>query len=140
MASIQLELDIEADAAQVWQVIGDWADGPVRMAPGFVVSSRVADDVRVVTFADGYIARERLVTRDDGARRIVYSLIGDAAPPEHDNAVIQVVPDGPGRCRFHWSRDVLPDEAAGALSAAMHQAAPIIKGALETAGRSGEPA
>lgn len=132
MASIRVELDIMADAAQVWQVIGDWADGPARMAPGHVVSSQTTDDVRVVTFANGFIARERLITRDDEARRIVYALVGDAAP-EHDNAVMQVVADGPGRCRLHWSRDVLPDEAAQPLGAAMREASPIIKRALESA-------
>jgi hypothetical protein len=132
MASIRIESEIAADAADVWQVIGDWADGPVRMAPGVVVSSVAADDVRVVTFADGFIARERLVTRDDETRRIVYSLIGETGP-EHDNAVMQIVPDGPGRCRFHWSRDVLPDEAAPPLSAAMYDATPIIKRTLESA-------
>ena len=132
MASIRIEFDIEADAAHVWQVIGDWADGPARMAPGHVLSSHADGDVRVVTFADGFIARERLVTRDDETHRIVYSLIGDTARPEHDNAVMQIVPDGPGRCRFHWSRDVLPDAAAPSLSAAMQEAAVIIKSALET--------
>jgi Polyketide cyclase / dehydrase and lipid transport len=131
MASIQVEFDIEADSARVWQVIGDWADGPVQMAPGFVVSSEAHGGVRVVTFADGFIARERLVSRDEPARRIAYSLIGDTARPEHDNAVMQVLTDGPQRCRFVWSRDVLPDDAAGPLRAAMQQAAPIIKGALE---------
>ena len=136
MASIRLEFDIDADAEQVWQVIGDWADGPVRMAPGHVVSSQAADNVRVVTFANGFIARERLITRDDETRRIVYSLIGDTAPPEHDNAVMEIVPDGPGHCRFRWSRDVLPDEVAQPLSEAMHEAAPIIKRALGSAGRS----
>lgn len=135
MASIHIEFDIEADAVQVWQVIGDWADGPVRMAPGHVVSSRAVDDVRVVTFADGFIARERLVTRDDEARRIVYSLIGDTAPPAHDNAVMHVEDRSPGHCRLHWSRDVLPDEAAQPLSAAMQEAAPLIRRALERAGR-----
>ena len=131
MTWIQIEFDIEADGARVWQVIGDWAAGPVRMAPGFVTSSEAADDVRVVTFADGFVARERLVSRDESARRIVYSLIGDGARPEHDNAVMQVVAAGPRRCRFLWSRDVLPDEAAGPLRAAMQEAAPIIKSALE---------
>ncbi len=28
MASIQIEFDVEADSSPVWQVIGDWADGP----------------------------------------------------------------------------------------------------------------
>ncbi|WP_454790100.1 SRPBCC family protein [Mycolicibacterium lutetiense] len=131
MAWIQIEFDVEADSSLVWQVIGDWADGPVRMAPGFVTSSEADGDVRVVTFADGFVARERLVSRDDQARRIAYSLIGDTARPEHDNAVMQVVADGPHRCRVVWSRDVLPDDAAGGLGAVMQQAAPIIKGALE---------
>ncbi|MUL84602.1 MULTISPECIES: SRPBCC family protein [unclassified Mycolicibacterium] len=131
MASIHVEFDIEADSARVWQVIGHWADGPVRMAPGFVVSSEARGDVRVVTFADGFVARERLVSRDEATRRIAYSLIGDTARPEHDNAVMQLVADGPQRCRFLWSRDVLPDDAAGPLRTAMQQAAPIIKSALE---------
>ncbi|WP_077739386.1 SRPBCC family protein [Mycolicibacterium boenickei] len=131
MASIQIELDIAADSTLVWQVIGDWADGPVRMAPGFVTSSEADGDVRVVTFADGFVAREHMVSRDDQPRRIAYSLIGDALRPEHDNAVMQVVAEGPQRCRFVWSRDVLPHDAAGPLRAAMEQAGPIIKGALE---------
>jgi hypothetical protein len=131
MASIHVEFDIEADSALIWQVIGDWADGPVRMAPGFVASSEAQGDIRVVTFADGFVARERLVSRDESARRIVYSLVGDMARPEHDNAVMQVVADGPRRCRFVWSRDVLPDEAAVPLRAAMQEAAPIIKSAME---------
>ncbi len=112
-------------------MIGDWEAGPVRMAPGFVVSSEPEGDVRVVTFADGFVARERLVSRHEADCRIAYSLIGDTARPAHDNAVMQVVAIGPQRCRFRWSRDVLPDEAAGPLRAAMEQAAPIIKSALE---------
>lgn len=131
MAWINLEFDVEADSSLVWQVIGDWADGPVRMAPGFVTSSEADGDIRIVTFADGFVARERLVSRDDQASRIAYSLIGDTAPPEHDNAVMTVMAEGPQRCRFLWSRDVLPHEAAGPLRVAMEQAAPIIKGALE---------
>jgi hypothetical protein len=131
MTSIQTEFDIDVDADRAWQVIGDWADGPVRMAPGYVVSSQADADYRVVTFARGTVARERLVARDDTSRRMVYSLIGDTVRPEHDNAVMQVVPVGPGRCRFIWSRDVLPDELAEPLHSAMEEAAPIIKRTLE---------
>jgi hypothetical protein len=127
MASIRTEFIIEADAARVWNIIGNWEDGPAGMAPGYVVSSRADGPVRVVTFADGRIARERLVTRDDEARRIVYSVIGDAVRPDHDNAVMHVVADGETRCRFVWSRDVLPDELAQPLLAAMQQAGAVIK-------------
>jgi hypothetical protein len=131
MASIRTEFVIAADAARVWKTVGDWANGPADMARGHVVSSRADGRVRVVTFADGRSVRERLVTKDDEARRIVYSVIGDALRPEHDNAVMEVVADGEGRCRFVWSRDVLPDELAQPLLAAMREAGPVIKRTLE---------
>ncbi len=131
MASIRTEFPIDVDASRVWQVIGDWADGPVRMARGLVVSSDAEGAVRVVTFADGMIARERLVTREDDARRIVYSMVGDTVRPEHDNAVMQIVPEGADRCRFIWTRDVLPDELAESLRAAMEDAGAVIKRTLE---------
>jgi hypothetical protein len=132
MASIQIQFEIDLDADRVWQVIGDWANGPVAMARGHVVSSQADRDVRVVNFATGTIARERLVARDDATRRIAYSLTGDTVRPEHDNTVMQIVPDGAGRCRFVWTRDVLPDELAEPLRGAMERAAPIIKRTLET--------
>jgi hypothetical protein len=132
MASIQIQFEVDVAADRVWQVIGDWANGPVAMARGHVVSSQADGDVRVVNFATGTIARERLVARDEAARRIVYSLMGDSVRPDHDNAVMQVLPDGAGRCRFVWTRDVLPDELAEPLRVAMEQAAPIIKRTLET--------
>ncbi|OBI90911.1 SRPBCC family protein [Mycobacterium sp. 1245805.9] len=131
MASIRTEFQIDVDADRVWQVVGDWADGPVGMARGYVASAQADGDVRVVTFANGNVARERLVARDDSARRIVYSLIGDTARPEHDNTAMQIVPDGARRCRFIWTRDVLPDELAVRLHAAMEQAAQAIKACLE---------
>jgi Polyketide cyclase / dehydrase and lipid transport len=131
MASICTEFIVEADAARVWKTVGDWENGPADMARGHVVSSVAEGPVRVVTFADGRIARERLVTRDDEARRIVYSVIGDTVRPEHDNAVMEIVDDGEGRCRFVWSRDVLPDELAEPFLAAMREASLVIKRTLE---------
>lgn len=131
MASIRTEFQIDVDADRVWRVVGDWAGGPAGMARGYVVSSQADGDVRVVTFANGNVARERLIARDESARRIVYSLIGDTARPEHDNTVMQIVPDGARRCRFVWTRDVLPDELAGRLHASMEDAAQAIKASLE---------
>jgi hypothetical protein len=132
MASIRTEFEIEIEADRAWRVIGDWADGPVGMANGYVASSEADGDVRVVTFAKGTVARERLVARDETAHRIVYSLIGDTVCPAHDNTSMQIVADGPRCCRFVWSRDVLPDELAGPLLAAMEEAAPVIKRTLES--------
>jgi hypothetical protein len=58
-------------------------------------------------------------------------VIGDTVRPDHDNAVMHVVADGEGRCRFVWSRDLLPDELAQPFLAAMREAGPVIKRTLE---------
>lgn len=44
------------------------------MAPGFVADTELeAPDVRLVTFVNGDLARERLIARDADARRIVWA-------------------------------------------------------------------
>jgi hypothetical protein len=108
MASVRTEITIEAGADDVWEVIRDFDKGPVRMAPGHVVDSVTEDGVRVVTFANGSVARERFIAVDDEQRRIVFSIIGGTVVPEHDNASMQVLEDGDGRSRFVWIHDVLP--------------------------------
>ncbi len=93
MASVTREITIAADADRAWQVLGDFTDGPVRMAPGFVLDSVLSEPgVRTVTFADGTVLREREITVDGRGRRLVYAIVGGTAPPEHDNASIQVSP------------------------------------------------
>lgn len=95
MASISKEIVIESSAEDVWEVIGDFDAGPSRMAPGFVLDTRVEGDCRVVTFADDSVVRERRVSVDHDTRRIVYAVVGGSVRPVHDNASMQVVADGP---------------------------------------------
>lgn len=130
MASISREVVIESSADDVWKVIGEFATGPTRMAQGFVVDTEAEGDHRTVTFADGTVVRERLVTVDHDARRIVYSIVGGVIEPEHDNASMQVVPDGE-RCRLVWLRDVLPDELAAPIAESMSQGIEVIKKTLD---------
>lgn len=133
MASVHKEIIIDADPAAVWAIINDFTDGPVRMAPGFATDSRLDEpDVRVVTFADGTVVRERLIALDDQLRRLVYSVIGGTMQPAHDNASMQVVPHGDGRSRFVWIRDVRPDELTIPMAAGMDQGLNIFKQALES--------
>jgi hypothetical protein len=79
-----------------------------------------------VRFANGMVARERLVAVDDEQRRVVYAVVGDTLRPDHDNAAMQVVADGDARSRLVWIHDVLPDELAAPMHAAMQQAAEVI--------------
>ncbi|MBO2456874.1 SRPBCC family protein [Actinomadura violacea] len=133
MASVHKEIIIDADPAAVWAIISDFTDGPARMAPGFVTDSRLDEpDVRVVTFADGTVLRERLITLDDEPRRLVYSVIGGTTQPEHDNASMQVVPHGEGRSRFLWIHDVRPDDLTAAMGAGMDHGLNIFKQTVES--------
>jgi Polyketide cyclase / dehydrase and lipid transport len=136
MASISKEIVIGSRAEDVWEVIGDFGTGPSRMAPGFVVDTRADADTRIVTFADGTVARERLVSVDHEARRIVYAVIGDSLRPAHDNASMQVIADGEERCRLVWIHDVLPDDLASSLDAAMTQGLTVIQQTLDDRRRS----
>ncbi|QKW32836.1 SRPBCC family protein [Actinomadura sp. NAK00032] len=130
MASIRKEISIRSSAEEVWEVIGDFGAGPSRMAPGFVVDTRVDGDSRVVTFADGTVARERFVSIDHETRRIVYAVVGESMQPDHDNASMQVVADGEAQCRLVWVHDVLPDDLATPIGTAMTHGLAVIQKTL----------
>jgi hypothetical protein len=132
MALLRTEISIAAAPTDVWDVIRDFAAGPLRMAQGFVVGCQTDADVRVVMFADGVVVHERLVALDDAERRIVYGVIGGSVHPDHDTAEMRVVPDGNG-CRLVWTHDVRPDELAPGFQAAMDRGAEVIKRTLEVA-------
>ncbi|GAB3465086.1 SRPBCC family protein [Actinophytocola sediminis] len=128
MASVHREVVVESSAEDAWEVIGDFAEGPSRMAPGFVLDTQAEADCRVVTFADGTVVRERRVSVDHDTRRIVYAVLdGDV---QHDNASMQVLADGERRCRLVWIRDVLPDELATPMAEAMTHGLEVIRRTL----------
>ncbi|GAA3679963.1 polyketide cyclase/dehydrase/lipid transport protein [Lentzea atacamensis] len=131
MAYISKEIVIESSAEDVWDVIGDFAKGPSRMAPGLVVDTTAEADERTVTFADGTVVREKRVSVDDDVRRIAYSVVDGTVAPEHDNAAMQIVADGELRCRMVWTRDVLPDELAETMGRAMAHCLDVIKKTLD---------
>ena len=130
MALLRTEISIAAAPADVWDVVGDFAAGPLRMAPGFVVGCSAEGDRRVVTFADGVVVSERLVAVDE--RCITYSVVGGSVRPDRDLARMQVLPEGDG-CRFVWTHDILPDELGPGFQAAMDRGAEVIRRTLEAA-------
>ena len=129
MATIHKEFEVPAPADAVWDVLRDFGDLQ-RLAAGFVTGCSLEEEgaVRLVTFFNGMQARERLVTRDDGARRIVYTAFGGRTT--HHNASAQVLPHGADRCRFVWTTDLLPDEMAPAIAQMMQKGAEAMRSAL----------
>lgn len=129
MASIYRAIEIEAPPEAVWDALRDIGALHRRLAPGFVTDVRLEKGARVVTFANGMVARELIVDVDDSARRLVWSVVGGRMT--HHNASAQVFPDGEGRSRFVWIADLLPDELAPAIAAMMDQGLAAIKRTLD---------
>jgi hypothetical protein len=111
----------------VWQKLRDFGQVHAKVAPGFLTDLRMDKGDRVITFFNGLVARERLVTRDDDTCRLVYAVVEGRA--SHYNAAVQVFPEGDGS-RVVWTIDLLPDELAPAIGGMMDEAAKSMRKAL----------
>ena len=129
MASIRRDIYIKASAESTWAAIRDVGAVHTRLAPGFVVDTRLEEGARVVTFGNGLVARELIVDIDDEARRLVWAVVGGR--PTHHNASLQVFADGEGRSRVVWIADLLPDELAGSIAGMIEQGMAVMKKTLE---------
>jgi carbon monoxide dehydrogenase subunit G len=119
MATIRKEITVKATVARVWDVLRDIGALHTRLVPGFVVDTKLEPGARVVTFANGRVVREQIVTIDDHARRLVWSATGDRLA--HHNASAQVLEDPDGKTRVLWVADLLPDSLAGAIGQMMDE-------------------
>jgi carbon monoxide dehydrogenase subunit G len=128
MASIHREIVVEAKPEAVWDAIADVGAVHTRLAPGFVVDTRLEEGARVVTFGNGLVARELIVDVDHAARRLVWAVVGGR--PTHHNASLQVFPHGEGS-RVVWIADLLPDELAGPIGALIEQGMAVMQKTLE---------
>ena len=137
MATVHKEISIAAAPADVWAAVRDVGAVHERLVPGLVVATVLDGDVRTVTFANGMVVREQIVTVDDGARCLAYAATGGRAT--HHNASLQVFADGPGRSRLVWTTDLLPEEAAGPIAALVEQGAAIMKTTLERGDQAAAP-
>jgi hypothetical protein len=120
VASIYKDIPIAATADDVWAAVRDFGAVHRRLAPGFVTDARLDGDARIVTFANGNVARELLVDLDDARQRLVYAVVSERV--KHYNASVQVVADGEKRSRLIWIVDVLPNEIAPYINGQMDQA------------------
>jgi Polyketide cyclase / dehydrase and lipid transport len=133
MASIIREFTINATPEEVWSVIGDFANGPMKVAAGALVDCRLeTPDLRTLVFADGTEAQERLIGRDETARRIVWAWVDKEVM--HDNGSMQVFDQGEKQSRVVWVHDTLPEKAAEFVAQAMDQQVPLMKKALGSEG------
>jgi len=127
MASITTPIPLAADADTVWAAVRD-VGRPDLLFPGVLTDSRLEGDERVVTFADGRVVRERIVTVDDDARRVAYAVVGGTL--RHHNASMVVTAEADGTSVLTWVTDLSPDEAAPLVGELMSRGAAAATAAL----------
>ena len=116
MATIRKEVVLAAPLASVWDAFADYHAVDKRIATGFVVKCEPNDGGRTVTFANGIVANEQLVTMDPAGHRLVYAIKGGRM--SHHNASFQLQADG-NNTRVIWTADILPDAVEPAISGMM---------------------
>lgn len=128
MATIRKEMTLRANPALVWDAIRDVGAIHTRLAPDFVTDVKLEDGARIVTFANGSVATEVIVTIDDDACRLVWAVVGTAMT--HHNGSLQIFPEGE-RCHVVWIADILPDKLAGHIGGMMQHGMEAMKTKLE---------
>jgi hypothetical protein len=129
MASVHREIFIARPAEAVWDALADVGALHTRLVPGFVTDCRLEPGARVVTFANGVVARELIVAVDAAARRIAWAVVGGRL--SHHNASAQAFAESAGGCRVVWIADFLPDEFAAGGAAMIEAGLAAMKKNLE---------
>jgi hypothetical protein len=131
MASIHKTIPISRPAAEVWSAVSDTGRVHERLARDFVTGTTLQGDTRLVTFANGLVARELVVDVDGAERRVAYSVVESPLGMRHHHASMQVLPDGEGACSLVWIADVAPDDVAGTVGEMMDLGARAMQRTLE---------
>jgi hypothetical protein len=131
MASICIETSVGAPPEKVWAAFRDVGAVHTKLARGFVTDCKLEEGARIVTFANGVVARELIVGIDDASRRLAYAISGSPRLSHH-NASFEVCAEGAGS-RIVWRADILPDSAEPAIRGMMEQGAAAMRKTLEAA-------
>ena len=121
------EIDIARGADDVWAVAGDFG-GLAGWMPG-IESCKVEGDVRTIEMS-GMTIGERLVSRDDAGRVLVYSIASGPAPVDHHEATITVTPAGEGS-HVTWAVEVEPDTMLDLFTQIYQQSLDALKAHIE---------
>ena len=131
MASVHREIVMHRPPAEVWDALADVGALHTRLATGFVTDCRLEPGARVVTFANGMVARELIVDVDADRRRVAWSVVGGRL--SHHNASAQLFAEAAGETRFVWIADFLPDDHASAITTMIEHGLAAMKRHLDVA-------
>ena len=135
MSTIVREIDIACEEHRAWAELREFG-AAARLFACVLTDCREACGVRTVTFANGLVVQERLISVDDARRRIVYAVLGGSFT--HHSASMQLVASARG-VRFVWTSDFLPDDVAASVEPLMNAGCQAIQRALERLGSVAGP-
>jgi carbon monoxide dehydrogenase subunit G len=127
MATVRREFEVAAPPAEVWEAFRDIGSVHTRLAPGFVVDTVHDGNDRKVTFANGVIVVERIVSLDDEQRRLAYAIVGGSAQHHHASFEVRAASSGSVVC---WTTDLLPDAVADRFATMMDAGIPVMQKSL----------
>jgi carbon monoxide dehydrogenase subunit G len=127
MATVRREFEVAAPPAEVWEAFRDIGSVHTRLAPGFVVDTVLDGNDRKVTFANGVIVVERIVSLDDEQRRLAYAIVGGSAQHHHASFEVRAASSGSVVC---WTTDLLPDAVADRFATMMDAGIPVMQKSL----------
>ena len=128
MPSIYRDFTVKCAPQVAWSALEDIGAVHTRLAKGFVTETNLEGDVRKVTFSNGIVATERILSIDSKHKRIAYCLIDGRVP--HHSASFQVFDEGEKTSRIVWITDVFPDEALKSLEPMVDQGVLAIQATL----------
>src|SRR5512146_1584546 len=123
MGTMTKEVLTDASPDAVWDAIRDVGALHTRLVPGFVVNTQLVPGGRLVTFANGRVVEEPIVSSSDALRRLAWTAKAEDLPFTHYNGSVQVYARAAGGSRVEWTADFLPDSAAATLEGLMNAGA-----------------
>lgn len=124
MASIRKIVHTTARTEDVWAAIADIGALHTRLVPGFVIDTKLEPGARIVTFGNGMVVREPIISVDPTARRLVWTASGGRAT--HYNSSVEVTAGPAGGSMVTWTSDFLPDSLEAEINGAMEMGAGIM--------------
>lgn len=111
MASWELTIDVNAEPAAVWALVGDPTTVP-QWYPKYV-ACEVQGDTRILRTAEGAELVERLLERDDTRRVYTYAVLSGA--PVRTHRASFEVRERDGGSRIVWRTDAEPSDPSADL-------------------------
>lgn len=129
MGTVRKDILTQARPSDAWDAVRDIGALHTRLVPGFVTDTKLEPGVRIVTFGNGMVVREPIVTIDDAAMRLVWTAEGGRTT--HYNGSAQVFAEPDGTARVVWTVDFLPDSLRPTFDAMMSAGAAAMKTSLD---------